>query len=720
MWIGTMEGGLNFYDHSSGKITAFTEDEGLVNNTINYISEDASGQLWLSTNQGIVRFDPRKRVYKNFNLHNGLQTMEFNVNSGARLASGELVFGSINGFNLVNPKAVRFNRNKPRVLITALELFNRPVHARAKNSPLKQIISTTDTLKLTYSQSIFTLRFAALDYTMPSNNRYAYKLEGFDEQWRLANDQPEATYTKLDPGSYVFKVKGSNNDGVWNPTPAELTIVIEPPYWMTWWFRILIVCLAGGLLMIAYNYRMQYFKKQRFQLQTLVKQRTARIIAQTEEVQHLNAELETNSTALQLQSEELKSKAETLERVNAELIQQKAEEKKARHEADLANQAKSTFLATMSHEIRTPMNGVLGMASLLRETEMTAEQREYTDAILNSGDSLLNVINDILDFTKIESGHMELDHHAFNLNKCVADALEMFSSKKANPKVQLHYYIDPAVPKEILTDSHRLKQVLTNLVGNAVKFTREGEILVSITGDKNPDQTWSLSFSVKDTGIGIPQDKIAELFTPFRQIDSSMSRKYGGSGLGLVISQRLVALLGGSMKVESELGRGSVFSFGIRCSSLQEQNSTIAPDLASATDVQEKNVLSAVLARDFPFKILVAEDNLMNQRLILRILDKLGYHPDIANDGLEALEMLKKQYYELILMDVQMPNLDGLETTRRIRQTYGGKPLIIAMTANVLNEDKQNCFQAGVNSYIAKPLDLDLFVSTLKNLHKLR
>ncbi len=617
------------------------------------------GALWIGTDDGLVRLDPDTLATRSLQRAEGVTNRLRTVNASCATAAGELLFGGVDGITVVNPDRLQTWDFRPPIAVTSLRIGSDHVPALG----YAEAASGRSPLVIAPDAGGLSVEFAALDYSAPERNRYAYRLEGVDRDWIDSDPQVHAAnYTQLPPGDFTLRLRGSNRDGIWSDRDIAIAIRVLPPWYRTPWALALYVALFVAILWLTGTWRVRRAARATRILENTVAERTADLAS-------ANAQLED-----------------------------------ARQSAEEATRTKSAFLANMSHEIRTPMNAVLGFAQLGLRQPLSPKTLTYLDKIANAGKNLLGILNDILDFSKIESGKLVLERTPFDIRHTLDQVRDLFSLKAAEQRIEFSIACGADVPSQLVGDPLRLSQVMINLVGNALKFTREGFVRVNVTLRQRAGDTVTLHVAIEDSGIGMDDTQRAQLFVPFSQADSSTTRIYGGTGLGLTISQRIVEQMGGRIDVRSVPGRGSVFAFDALFGV-----GTVPSEVRGPTrdDAQERAIAGA--------RVLLAEDNPINQELAKEILGAAGAIVVLASSGDEAVRMATHEHFDCILMDIQMPTLDGYAATALIRRHAARRHVpIIAMTAHASDSHRLECLDAGMDDYVTKPIDARILIDTVK------
>jgi signal transduction histidine kinase/ligand-binding sensor domain-containing protein/CheY-like chemotaxis protein len=814
MWLGT-SGGLNRL--KAGKLTSFKAKDGLLDDEIQAILEDDANNLWLSSPRGVFRAAKQdladyadKRLDRipssSYGVADGMNTTECNGGiqpAGWRGRDGRMWFPTMKGVVVFDPKKAGLTTPPPAVLMERARIGGVDADTRAF-------------LEAPPGASDLEFRYSAPNFISPQKTVFKYRLDGYDRDWVDAGNRRMAFYTNIPPHAYRFHVVASNGDGNWS-REAHFDFSLGAFFYQTLWFQGLCAFCISAIALAAYSSHVRSIDTRERVLEARVDERMS----------------------------ELRNALGERQRAEKELV-------KAKQAAEEASRVKGEFLANMSQEIRTPMNGIVGMTELALGTDLNPEQYEYLGMIKYSADSLLTVINDILDFSKVEAGKLDFEPIDFNLRDSLDDTLRLVAFRADQKGLEVVCELSETVPDMVRTDPTRLRQIVLNLLGNAVKFTQRGEVVLQVACESKDEGGALLHFIVRDTGIGIPREKLTTIFEAFSQADSSTTRKFGGTGLGLAICHRLIQLMGGRIWVESEEGSGSQFHFTIRTDASETKPTEVGaiPELAgvlvlvvdnhvttrrvlrdqlarwgmraiAAPTVKEalvrlrqaKNsaepfslviadvhlpdgdgftlvekinrqpapadanimmftpgykLMEAARCRDLgavayitkpirahelrqalkaahssalsepggprtqlradtaaverrtgrALRILLAEDNPINQRLTLRLLEKRGHAVVAAGDGIEALEALDRDAFDLVLMDVQMPRMDGFQVTGAVREReklLGGHLPIFAMTAHVLKGDEERCLSAGMDGYIPKPVSVKALIAVVES-----
>ncbi len=672
-WLGTHGGGLCLFNRLTETCQTYGITEGLPDLTITGIIEDKAGNLWITTQRGLSKFNPKTQTFINYFTNNGLLENVFNRNTPIMDKQGNIIIGSTGGLTIFDPAELQDNTLIPPIKITGLSIFNNELNSRDSNV-LDRPIDQMSTLVLSHLQSVFSFKFTALSYRAPEDNQYSYRMLGFSSKWMSNGNKQSATFTNLDPGTYTFQVKGSNNHVMWNQEGTSIEVVITPPWWKTWWARSLSI-----FSIIAF-------------------------ICWVVKVKEKQVELESERS------------------VNVKLLK--------------LDKMKDAFLANTSHELRTPLNGIIGLAEHLEETtidKLSEDEATKLKLISISGKRLASLINDILDYSKMSHKTLDIKLVATNLHTTINTVFSLLDQTTDGKDLQLVNSIPLTAPL-ILADQNRLQQILINIVGNSIKYTDQGTIEATHSIHDN-----NYLIHIRDTGIGICTDDINEIFNVFQQIEDKDGRQYSGTGLGLAITKQLVEVQGGTINVESVLGKGSTFSItlSIAESETEEltinsgtQESTAAVNLLDssiqmANNVSKKTKLPSVKKRkqsnatdeNSDFTILIVDDDPVNRIVLSGVLKIDAYKIIEARDGFEAIELLDTNpSIDLIMLDVMMPRMSGFEVCQTIRKTREIQDLpIIFLTAKNTDDDLEKGFEVGGNEFMIKPISKGELLPRVKN-----
>lgn len=730
IWVGTMEEGLWIFT-SDSTVLKHTRETGFPSNSICGIVADNQDNIWISHREGLTQYLTETKQFRHFTKADGLQGKQFNTFAHLKASDGTLYFGGYNGFNSFLPENIEINTIIPPVYIDEFQIFNLPVFPGIPDSPLKQVITETKEIVLSYKQSVFSFGFTAINFTYPEKAMYAYKMEGYDVNWNYTDaSRRYASYTNLNPGDYTFMVKATNNDGVWNEQPAMIKITITPPYWQTKTFRAIVFMVLVLSLYSLFYLRIRMIKSQKKELEMLVNKRTLEVNRQKQDIEQKNRELELKNSAISEQAQQLKESYELL-------FEREAKIRKQAEQLKEIDQLKNSFFTSISHEFRTPLSLIISPLEAIMKGHSPDGGSNYKYKLMyRNALILLNLINEILELQKAEAGFINLKVSRLNIVEYIENIVSVFNEIARQSAINYRFHC-PVESFSGYIDQDKITKILYNLISNAFKFTHEGdEISIDLSFNQATD---NLNFAhavivVRDTGTGILPEDTAFIFDRFFQAKDSGKSGYSGTGIGLALTKQLVQIHRGTIEVHSIHSEGTEFRVILpvqkvcfSASEISEPGDAVPFD--EYTRFLKDEIISSLHTPSKPVEsrnthsapiILVIEDNEDMLEFIKNQLEK-NYKVHTTTNGLEGYTKAFDLIPDIIISDIMLPGMDGTEICRKLKNDEKTSHIpIILLTAKTSAESELEGIENGADDYITKPFNMEVLEAKIKNLTDIR
>ncbi len=670
LWISTLDGGVCSFNRNFNNFIRLELDRTGNNNHVSSMVQPDEDFMWFATNKGLYKYNLANRQMVFFGHEQGLHRNLFNDNSAAINSKGELFFGTDHGVLSFDPRFAILEHIFPAIKISDILISNKSL--LDQSIPNYYSFLNQSGIVLESYQNSLTIEFAALDLDFADQLKYKYRLNDVDDNWIFSKNNNSVAYFNLPAGDYIFELTSTNKDGIWNPNAIQLKFSIKSAFYQRIWFKILVVFIILALVFAIIYFRL------------MMVQKNSKLLAQRVEI-----------------------KTQQLSDYNIQLKKEVEERKQAEELAEKANKSKSEFLANMSHEIRTPMNSIIGFTDLLSSLIKDEKQLYYLESIRSSGRSLLILINDILDLSKIEAGKFDIDYQSTNLESLITDIKQVFTLKCDEKDLIFNVQYDPEIPQNLVLSDSRLRQIFINIVGNAIKFTDRGSISIIArkVGSSSDLSKVNIQIDIKDTGIGIPEEQQSLIFNAFHQKDGQEFNKYGGTGLGLTISKRLVELMGGKISVVSKVGQGTSFTLHLK-------DVAVSTESKPTHDDGHRNLLHEMELSGT--KILIVDDSQGNRNLIKEFLSPTQATLIEASNGLQAFEKAKEFLPDIIFLDIRMPVMNGLETAKALRGFAATAHIpLVAFTASISFSAPAKYKEAGFDDVLLKPVQMSEMAEVL-------